>query len=105
LRRLEHPPYLEDEEGRQALRRLVEKKEAGIAHEGAADGQHLLLAARQLVGAVPSALVEPGKSSWTRSRVHGPRPLRATSRFSRTVREGKTRRPWGTSAIPLSTIR
>ncbi len=32
------------DEGRQALRRFIEKKEAGIAHQGAGDGQHLLLA-------------------------------------------------------------
>ena len=42
----------------------------------------------------------------TRSTVHGPfRSLTATSRFSRTLSDGKTRRPWGTSPSPRSTTR
>jgi len=47
-----------------------------------------------------------GKSSITRSTVQRP-PflLLATRRFSRTVREGKTRRPCGTSPRPRATTR
>src|SRR5262245_65859298 len=42
----DHPPDLAHEEGGQALRGLVEEEQVWIAHEGAPDGQHLLLAAR-----------------------------------------------------------
>src|SRR5215470_18101076 len=38
---------------------LVQEEQVGIAHEGAPDGQHLLLAARQLVGPVAAALTQP----------------------------------------------
>src|SRR5215470_789535 len=55
----DHPPHLAHEEGSQPLRGLVEEEEVGIAHERAPDGQHLLLAARELVGAVASALAQP----------------------------------------------
>src|SRR5262249_20641548 len=53
------PPPVAHEERGQPLRGLVEEEEVGIAHEGAPDGQHLLLAARELVGAVASALAQP----------------------------------------------
>ena len=47
-----------------------------------------------------------GNSSKTRGSVHRPvRDWRATSRFSRTVSDAKTRRPCGTSAMPRSTMR
>jgi hypothetical protein len=34
-------------EGGQALRRLVQEQELGVAHQGAGDGEHLLFAARE----------------------------------------------------------
>src|SRR6185312_3760351 len=43
-----------DDDRRQALERLVHQQHGGIAHEGAADRQHLLLAARELVAVVAS---------------------------------------------------
>src|SRR6266851_3435283 len=43
----------------QAFGGLVEDQELGIGHQRAADRQHLLLAAGELVAAVPLALGEP----------------------------------------------
>src|SRR5262249_10353099 len=57
----DHPSHLAHEERGQPFRGLVEEKQVGIAHEGATDGQHLLLAARELVGAVAAALAQPGE--------------------------------------------
>ena len=41
---------------RQAERRLVENEQLGLGHQTAADGEHLLLAARQRAGALRAAL-------------------------------------------------
>ena len=45
-----------DDHRRQALERLVEQEQRGIAGERAADRQHLLLAARELVAVIALAL-------------------------------------------------
>src|ERR671938_1168094 len=47
-----------DDDGREALERLVEKKERGIQHQRARDREHLLLAARELVTAVRAPLLQ-----------------------------------------------
>src|SRR5215469_14666181 len=57
----DYPPHLAHEERSQPLRGLVEEEEVGIAHEGAPDGQHLLLAARELVRAIAPTLAQPGE--------------------------------------------
>ena len=44
---------------RDAERRLVEKEHRGTCHERAADGEHLLLAARQRASFLAHALTEP----------------------------------------------
>jgi hypothetical protein len=62
---------LADDERRQALRRLVEDQEFRVEQQGAADRQHLLLAARELAAAIAAPLGE------TREKLidarHGPR--------------------------------
>src|SRR5215472_3216328 len=57
----DHPPHLAYEEGGETFRGLVQEEQVGIAHEGAPNGQHLLLAARQLVGPIAAALTQPGE--------------------------------------------
>jgi len=49
------------DDGRQAERRLVQEEQARSRHEGAADGQHLLLTAAERAGALTFALREDGK--------------------------------------------
>ena len=46
-----------------------------------------------------------GNRASTRATLQRPPARRATSRFSRTVSEGNTRRPWGTMASPAATMR
>src|SRR5215813_2199788 len=57
----DHPPHLAHEERSQSFRGLVEEEQVRVAHEGTPDGQHLLLAARQLVRAIGAALAQPGE--------------------------------------------
>src|SRR5688500_9847545 len=47
------------EQWRQSERRLVEHEQAGIGHQAAADGEHLLLAARKRSAELLLALFEP----------------------------------------------
>ena len=47
-----------DQLGRQALGRLVDDDEVGVAHQRAAHGEHLLLAARQDAGLIGLALAQ-----------------------------------------------
>src|SRR3546814_6591756 len=51
-------PDLAADDRRQALGRLVEDQQARVGHEGAADGQHLLLAAGERAGDLSGALAE-----------------------------------------------
>src|SRR5262249_52810088 len=46
---------------REPLERLVHEQYGGVSHQRAADGEHLLLAARDLVTPVAAAFREPGK--------------------------------------------
>src|SRR5262247_3548165 len=55
---LERNQQLLHENGGQAFQRLVEEQDAGIENERAADGQHLLLAARKLVAEIALALAQ-----------------------------------------------
>jgi hypothetical protein len=92
---------------RQAFGGFVQDQQLGVGHQRAADGQHLLLAARQLVAEVGRALGQARKQA-----VHaldGPgigRPRRrpVATRFSRTLRLGNTCRPSGTRPRPSRAI-
>src|SRR5579884_4245853 len=102
----ELPDHVQDhvhEEGGQAFRRLVHEEVAWLGAQRPCDGQHGLLAP----GQVPRAVVRPRLQAREEAEepVQGP-PLRgaATSRCSRTVRDLKTRRPWGTSPTPRRAI-
>ena len=85
---------------RQPERRLVEQQQARPVHQRARQCQHLLLAARQQ----PGPRLAAARRAWGRAPAS---PRRAggaaaagsdddASRFSRTVRPAKTRRPSGT---------
>src|SRR5882724_5726107 len=52
---------LRHDDGRQPFRRLVHQDEPRVRHERAADRQHLLLAARQVPGALAGALGQVGE--------------------------------------------
>src|SRR6266545_1301881 len=52
---------LRDQHRRQPHGRLVQQHELGMGHEGAADGQHLLLAARDVAGLAVATLLEPSE--------------------------------------------
>src|SRR2546427_704652 len=54
-------PDLAHQQRRQPLGGLVHQQERRVAHQGAADGQHLLLAARELAGAALRALGQAGE--------------------------------------------
>ena len=58
--------------GRQAFDRLVEQQHSRIEHQRAADRQHLLLAAGELVAEIAAALLQPRKHLV--DPAHGPRP-------------------------------
>src|SRR5207249_1080614 len=58
--------YLLDQHRREAERRLVEQHESRLCHEGAADGEHLLLASGEVSGVAGAAFTE----SW-KVRIHG----------------------------------
>ena len=45
---LEHAQQLHHDQRRQSLERLIQQQQARIEHQRAADGEHLLLAAREL---------------------------------------------------------
>src|SRR5206468_2995998 len=50
-----------DDQRRQALRRLVEQQQLGIAHQRARDRQHLLLAAREIAAVTAGQLAQRGE--------------------------------------------
>ncbi len=52
----DRPPDLRDDERREAFGRLVEDQQARVGHQRAADREHLLLAARELLAAVAEPL-------------------------------------------------
>ena len=93
-------------QGRQALRRLVQEQQLRIAHQGARDGEHLLLAAREEAALAVHQLAQLWEESNTRSDVQPPgaEPRLATSRFSQTVRSAKMRRSSGMKPMPARAI-
>src|SRR5262245_61122186 len=50
-----------DDDRRETLERLVHEEQRGVAHQGTADGEHLLLAARDLVAHVAAPLRDAGE--------------------------------------------
>src|SRR5260221_8150694 len=66
-------PDFRDDDRRQALRRLIHQQHARIAHQRPADGEHLLLAARQRPGVLALAFLQPGKQ--VEYPVDGPDPV------------------------------
>src|SRR5215831_17912858 len=50
-----------DDDGREPLGRLVHDQAIGVGHEPAADGQHLLLAARERPGALAASFAQAGE--------------------------------------------
>jgi hypothetical protein len=75
-----------------------------VEHQRAAEGQHLLLAARQLRAEVAAALGQAREQSKTRFGVQG--PGRATAvRFSSTVSDLKMLRSCGTQPMPAAARR
>src|SRR5439155_13108443 len=65
---------LEHERG-ESLRRLVQQDQRGVGHQGPADGEHLLLAAREVAPEPAPQLSQPRKAS--KHVVDGPRPRAA----------------------------
>ena len=103
--------HLGDDLRGETLGRLVHQQHARVAHQRAADRQHLLLAAGQVGGDLTVPFAQPRKHG--EHRFHRPRRMlavarracaRRRSRFSRTVRLLKMRRPCGTSATPCAAI-
>jgi hypothetical protein len=72
---------------------------ARIERQRAADRQHLLLAAGELVAEIVAALLQPRKHFVDLSTVHGPGCATAVM-FSSTVSERKMLRSCGTQPIP-----
>ena len=85
---------------RQAERRLVEQQQARPVHQRARQRQHLLLAARQQPGPRLGPFAEHGEERQhlldALAALRAPAAHDDASRFSRTVRPAKTRRPSGT---------
>src|SRR5260370_12001448 len=61
----------------QALRRLVEQQHPRVAHQGAGDGEHLLLAAREAAGPAARQLPQLGEELVDPGRAPGPLALLA----------------------------
>jgi hypothetical protein len=100
-RMVDDAPDLHGDQRREAFGGFVEDQQIGVGHQRAADGEHLLLAARQLPAAVVDALAQPRKGF--HHPLEGPVALavdagarRHLTRFSRTDRLGKMPRPSGT---------
>ncbi|PYM42401.1 MAG: hypothetical protein DME16_23890 [Candidatus Rokuibacteriota bacterium] len=72
LEALDDTPDLRHEHRREPARGLVEEEERGIAHQGATEGHHLLLAPRHRAHALPPAHGQ-AREELVRSREAGPR--------------------------------
>src|SRR5215470_19495111 len=71
---LERRDQLLDDDGREALERLVEQDDTRIEHERAPDREHLLLAAGELVAEIAAAFGEARKQLIDARRRPGARP-------------------------------
>ena len=95
-----------DRDGSEPERHLVEEQQPRVGHQRPADRGRLLLAAGEIARArLPMGLQErEGVEDTIDSPRPGPSPVApATRRFSSTVRPRNSRRPSGTSAIPMRT--
>ena len=83
--------------GREALERLVHQQQRRVAHQRAADGEHLLLAAGDLVAHVRRVAREPREELVDALEVPAPRAARATVEvLLARVSDGKISRSCGT---------
>src|SRR5229473_1861758 len=98
-----------DHQWREPDRRFVDQQDPGLAHQRAAQRQHLLLAAAHAAGQLGAAFLEPREASKQNSMLRGS-TLRARRReapmvrFSSTDSRGNSRRPSGTITTPRATI-
>ena len=94
--RCDQREHLLDQQRRQAERRLVEDQQLRLGHQAAADGEHLLLAARQRAGALRAALVQARKDVEHARRGSA----RGARRRGDSCRDRDSRAPsgWGRSA-------
>ena len=99
------PEDLLHHHGRQPQGRLVEHQEAWAGHQGSADGEHLLLAARHGAGRLAPALGENGEEREDARQAlrHGRARVGAQLEILPPVRLGKIFRPSGTCTTPPST--
>ena len=67
--RRDEAEQLLDQQRREPERGLVQDQQARLAHQAAADGEHLLLAAGERAGELPVRSFRRGKSANTRSRL------------------------------------
>ena len=100
LEELERLDEALDDRRREALRGLVHDEDPRVRDEGAADREHLLLAAGELgstvalpLGEAREQLVDALARPFAAVRLA---PRLAMRRCWSTVRDGKRRRPWGT---------
>ena len=91
-----------DHDGRQALGRLVDQEQPLRVHEGAGDGEHLLLAAGERARARVAEAIQIGEEDRACGRGDPDAPASsrcmATRRFSSTVERGEYALPLGHEA-------
>jgi len=98
---VDHAPDLLHDERRQALGRLVEHDEGGIGHQRAPDGEHLLLAARELHAGMAQALLEAReRREHALERPAGAPVARRTGRHHQVL----THRKIGKDAAPFGNV-
>ena len=68
------------------------------------DGEHLLLAAGERLRALAAPLLQPREELVDALQASSPPRGFATFRFSSTVSDANTRRPWGTRPMPRRTV-
>ena len=104
------PNISSHDQRRKAERRLVEQHQPRPQHQGAADRQHLLLAARERAGLLHPALPSAAENSRRRARCRAAisarsrRVIAPSCRFSSTVSRENVPRPSGTCAMPSRTM-
>ena len=96
----EHREQPLDHHRGQAEAHLVDQQGARAAHDGPADGQHLLLAAGQQPGLAVQALAQLGQQVEDLVVAGARRRPALSRRFSPAVRPANSARPSGTSDSP-----